>query len=164
MQKKTLPKSVLNVMFFIIMGLVFCVMWGKELPFDAMLKKGAEEKAVQKKVSEYSLEPIVVELAGRYLKVDKAEEGTRPHVGTRNKYLKIAIGFELKNETAAKELENRLIQVRDAVTELASSKKFQDIETVEGKAALGDEIVVKLNSILQEDSINKAFFAEFIVH
>jgi len=97
-------------------------MWGKQMPFDTKTKKAADEEAVQKTGTVYSLEPLVVELAGRYLNVTKVEEGKRPQIGTRKKYLKIAVDLELNNETAVKNLEKQLDQIRNAIREIASSK------------------------------------------
>jgi flagellar basal body-associated protein FliL len=163
MKKKTLPRPVLSFLFFVILGVAFFIMWGKQMPFDTKAKKTADKKAVQNTGTVYSLEPLVVELAGRYLNVTKVEEGKRPQIGTRKKYLKIAVDLELKDEMAVKNLEKQLDQIRDAIREITSSKKVKDIENVEGKTALSDEIVYKLNRILQEDTITNAFFAEFIM-
>ncbi len=163
MPKKTPPKSALYILFFIIMGLAFFIMWGRQLPFDSKVKKDTAEKAVQKVGPVYSLEPLVEELAGRYLKVTKAEEGKRPRIGSGKKYLKIALDLELKDENTAEELGQRLAQIRAAVLEIVSSKKVTDIEGVEGKKALSDEIAGQLNRILQEDIVTDVFFAEFII-
>jgi flagellar basal body-associated protein FliL len=163
MKKKTLSRPVLSFLFFVILGVAFFIMWGKQMPFDAKTKKAADEKAVQKTGTIYSLEPLVVELAGRYLNVTKVEEGKRPQIGTRKKYLIIAVDLELKNEIAVKNLEKQLDQVRDAIREIASSKKVKDIENIEGKTALSNEIADKLNIILQEHTVTNAFFAEFII-
>ena len=163
MKKKTLPKPVLIFLFFAILGVAFFINWGKQMPFDTKTKKAADEKAVQQTGTVYPLEPLVVELAGRYLNVTKVEEGKRPQIGTKKKYLSIAVDLELKNEMAVKELEKQLDQVRDAIREIASSKKVKDIENVEGKTAFSKEIVNKLNRILQEDTITNVFFAEFII-
>ncbi len=163
MKKKTLPKPVLIFLFFAILGVAFFIMWGKQMPFDTKTKKAVDENVVLKTGTVYSLEPLVVELAGRYLNVTKVEEGKRPQIGTRKKYLSIAVDLELKNEMAVKELEQQLDRIRDAIREIASSKKVKDIENVEGKTAFSTEIVNKLNRILQEDTITNVFFAEFII-
>lgn len=163
MKKKTLPRPVLSFLFFVILGVAFFIMWGRQMPFEAKTKKAADEKAAQKTGTVYSLEPLVVELAGRYLNVTKVEEGKRPQIGTRKKYLRIGVDLELKDETAAKELEKQLDQIRDAIREIASSKKVKDIENVEGKTALSHEIADKLNIILQKHIVTNAFFSEFII-
>ncbi len=163
MWKKPLPKSVLKLLFFVVIGMAFFVMWGRQLPFDSKTKKGTGEKVVRNAGPVYSLEPIAVELAGRYLEVTKGEEGKRPQIGTRKKYLSMAVDLVLTNEKAVEELEKQLVQIRGAISEIASSNEVKDIENAEGKKALGNEIVCKVNGILQQDMVTKIFFVEFII-
>jgi flagellar basal body-associated protein FliL len=163
MKKKTLSKPVATFLFFVILGVAFFVMWGKQMPFDAKTKKVGEEKSTKDTGTVYSLEPFVVELAGRYLNVTKVEEGKRPQIGTRKKYLRIAVDLELKNDMAVIELEKQLDQIRNIIPEIVSLKKVKDIENVEGKTALGNEIADQLNIILKEHAVTNVFFAEFII-
>jgi len=163
MQKKPLPKAVLQLLFFLLVGVAFFVMWGKAFHPDSRTKKNADNNAVEQVGPLYSLEPVVVELAGRYLSVTKVEEDKRPYIGTRKRYLKIALNLELKDEKTIQELEKNLPQVKKAVSEIASSKTVNNIESVEGKTAFRVEIMGKLNSIFQEDLITNVFFAEFII-
>ena len=162
MPKKTFPKPFLNLLFFILLALVFFATWGKEFSFDSWTKKTADEPPVQETTPRYSLEPLVVELAGRYLKVTKREE-KRPQLGTRKKYLRIAVDIEVKDETVKKELEKKLSQIKDAVSEIVSAKRVKDIETAEGKTALSDEMVRELNRILQREGVTQILYREFII-
>jgi flagellar FliL protein len=43
------------------------------------------------------------------------------------------------------------------------SKRFDDISSVEGKIALRDEILEKLNSLLKQGKITNIYFKEFVV-
>lgn len=164
MQKKTVPKSVRNFLFFVVLGLAFFVMWGRQFQFDSKIKNKADENAVQKTGPICSLEPFVVELAGRYLKVNKVEEGRPPYVGTRKRYLSAAIDLELRDEKALEVFETRRDEIRVVVSQIACSKNVKDVEIAKGKTALGNEIATKINSILGEDIVTKVFFAEFIIH
>jgi len=143
--------------------MAFFVMWGRELPFESKTTNDTDEKVVTEAGPVYSLEPLAVELAGRYLKVTKVEEGKRPKIGTRKRYLSMAVDLVLANEKAVEDLEKQLDQVRLAIAEIASSKEVKDIENAEGKAALGKEIVAKLNGILQKEMVTDIFFSEFII-
>ena len=162
MQKKPLPKAVLHLLLFILLGVVFFVMWGKGFQSDSRTEKSATENTVKKIGPLYSLEPVVVELAGRYLSVTKVEEGKRPHIGTGKRYLRIALDLELKNEKTIQELEKNLPRVKEAFSQIASSKTVKSIESIEGKTAFRNEIIGKLNSIFQEDLITNVFFVVFI--
>jgi flagellar basal body-associated protein FliL len=43
------------------------------------------------------------------------------------------------------------------------SKRFEDIASIEGKTALRDEIIGKLNSLFPSAVISDVFFTEFVV-
>lgn len=127
------------------------------------MENDAKEKSAQRTGPVYSLEPLVVELAGRYLKVSRGEEGRQPLISTRKKYLCIVVDLELKDEKAIIAVKKRLPQIRDAISEKASSKTVKDIEKIDGKKVLSDEIFIKLNRILREDIVTDVFFSEFTV-
>jgi flagellar FliL protein len=88
--------------------------------------------------------------------VNLADEG-----GAR--YLRVTMNLELKNEDAVALVQERLPLVRNGVLMLLPAKKYADIATVEGKDALRDELVAKLNSFLKSDSVANIYFTEFVV-
>jgi flagellar FliL protein len=88
--------------------------------------------------------------------VNLADEG-----GAR--YLRVTMNLELKDEDAVALVQERLPMVRNGVLMLLPAKKYADIATVEGKDALRDELVAKLNSFLKSDSVANIFFTEFVV-
>ena len=46
---------------------------------------------------------------------------------------------------------------------LFASKSFADIRNPQGKAMLREEIVNRLNTVLDEDAVKAVYFTEFIV-
>jgi flagellar basal body-associated protein FliL len=46
---------------------------------------------------------------------------------------------------------------------LLPSKRFADIASTEGKTALRDEMIGKLNGLFPENVITNIFFSEFVV-
>jgi len=95
----------------------------------------------------YSLETFIVNLA------DKGG----------NRYLRVTMDFELGNPEVQTELNKRLPQIRDSILMILPSKRFDDISSVEGKIALRDEILEKLNSLLTQGKITNIYFKEFVV-
>jgi len=95
----------------------------------------------------YSLDPFVVNVTGdgfsRYLKVKIELEGDSP---------------ELKPEIDA-----RLSQVRDALIVLLSSKQLADITDFEGKALLKEDILERVNDVLETGEVSSVLFTEFVV-
>jgi len=95
----------------------------------------------------YSLDTFIVNLA------DKGG----------NRYLRVTMDFELANPELEAEINKRLPQLRDGILMILPSKRFDDISSVEGKIALRDEILEKLNSLLTQGKITNIYFKEFVV-
>lgn len=94
----------------------------------------------------YDLEPFIVNLA------DKGDV----------RYLKLSLKLELKKESAVKTVDARLAHIRDSMLILLSSKDFESIRTVEGKMQLRDEIIHRINTILDRRLVKTAYFTEFV--
>ncbi len=163
MPRKKPSNAIASLGFFVLIGLAFFLLWSKQFKFDSKTEKDANNEAGQEMGEIYSLEPIVVELAGRYLEVMKNENGEIPRIGTRKKYLKLAVDLELKREAKAEVLEKQLTQINKAISEIASTKNAKEISPAEGKAVLCNEIADKLNDVLKNNLVEKVFFREFII-
>ena len=94
-----------------------------------------------------SLDPFIVNLAGT--------GGER--------YLKVTLELELKDNLLVAEMEKRKPQVKDTLLLLLSSKTLDDIATFRGKTKLRNEIISRLNALLTPDSVKKVYFTEFVV-
>lgn len=81
----------------------------------------------------------------------------------RNRYLRVTMDLELVAPGDTEKLNERLPQVRDRILMLLPSKRFEDIASMEGKTALRDEIIGKLNGLFPENVIANIFFTEFVV-
>jgi flagellar FliL protein len=95
----------------------------------------------------YSLDTFIVNLAD----------------GGRSRYLRVTMDLELVQSDYAAELAERLPQVRDSILMILPSKQFDDIASMEGKIALRDEIMAKLNSLFAKNVVTNIFFTEFVV-
>jgi len=163
MPRKTPSNSIATFIFFVLIGVAFFLLWGKQFKFDSKTEKDTNNKSAQKMGEIYSLEPLVVKLAGRYLEVIGNGDEERPRIGTRKKYLKLALDLELKKEAKAEILEKQPDQINKVVSEIASAKNVKDIETAKGKDALCNEIAGRLNDVLKKKVVEKVFFREFII-
>jgi len=95
----------------------------------------------------FELDPMVVNL--------EQSKGKR--------YLKVKMSFELNKEAVQEELKARLPQLRDAILLMLSSKSFKDVSTVEGKLALRDALLTRINGLLTTGFIKRIYFQEFVV-
>jgi flagellar FliL protein len=80
-----------------------------------------------------------------------------------NRYLRVTMDFELANAELQGEIDKRLPQIRDSILMILPSKRFEDISSVDGKIALRDEILEKVNSLLTLGKITNIYFKEFVV-
>jgi flagellar FliL protein len=78
------------------------------------------------------------------------------------RYLKATIQVEFLHETPGTFTE-RLPQIRDLLLTLLSSKTFAEVRTTEGKQQLREEVITRLNRVLDEDAVKAVYFTEFIV-
>jgi len=95
----------------------------------------------------YSLDTFIVNLA---------DEG-------RSRYLRVTMDLELAQSADAGKLTERLPQIRDSILMILPSKQFDEIAGMEGKIALRDEILAKLNSLFGNHVVTNIFFTEFVV-
>ena len=95
----------------------------------------------------YSLDTFIVNLA---------DEG-------RSRYLRVTMDLELAQSTYAGDLKERLSQVRDSILMILPTKQFDEIASMEGKIALRDEIMAKLNDLFAYQVVTNIYFTEFVV-
>ncbi len=79
------------------------------------------------------------------------------------RYLKTKIELEFFQEGFEEELNVRLPQLRDVVLLILSSKTLGDIQGIDGKIALRNELIVRINQILKVGKVRNLYFTEFVI-
>ncbi len=82
---------------------------------------------------------------------------------TGKKYLKILVVLEYKENKVKEDIEKRLFQIKDSFISVLSSKNSREIGNEEGKNALKDELLSKVDSIIGKGKITNVYFGEFII-
>lgn len=68
------------------------------------------------------------------------------------------------NDTALPVVEENSAQLRDAVITLASDYSYADVEGLDGKTRLRDELLGRVNTLLPSDGrVERVYFTEFVV-
>ncbi|RQD66720.1 MAG: flagellar basal body protein FliL [Desulfonatronovibrio sp. MSAO_Bac4] len=93
------------------------------------------------------LEPFVVNLADP--------------LGRR--YLRTTLKVEVVDRSAVRDVQQHMPRVRDSIILLLSSKSYSDIDTMEKKIQLRNEIVERLNQFIGQGRVLKVYFSEFVV-
>jgi flagellar FliL protein len=105
---------------------------------------GGKEAAVS---NMYPLEPFIVNI----------------YDGQELRYLKVKIEMEMAGAGVKTEVDARLAPIRDSILVLLSSKTLQDIQDVQGKNQLKEEIMGAINKNLPPGKIAKVYFTDFVV-
>jgi flagellar FliL protein len=82
--------------------------------------------------------------------------------GQETRYLKVKVEMEMAGATKA-ELDARLPQMKDAIIVLLSAKTLRDVQDVQGKNQLKEEILVSINKVVAPSKVAKIYFTEFVV-
>jgi flagellar FliL protein len=83
--------------------------------------------------------------------------------GQELRYLKVKVELEMAGVGVKAELDSRLAPIRDAILVLLSTKTLQDIQDIQGKNQLKDEILSSINKIIPPGKIAKIYFTDFVV-
>jgi flagellar FliL protein len=138
----------LAVGFLVLAGINGVLVW-RVLSKDSADAKTVEQEEVVKKQEDgfmYQLDPFIVNLFD--------DRGVR--------YLKVRLDIELW-DLAEEEMDKKTPKIRDSLIVLLSSKKYEEIGSLEGKARLREEILFRLNRILGEGKAKEVYFTDFVV-
>ena len=95
----------------------------------------------------YPLEPFIVNI----------------YDGQELRYLKVKIEMEMVGVGVKSEVDARLAPIRDSILVLLSSKTLQDIQDVQGKNQLKEEILGAINKNIPPGKVAKVYFTDFVV-
>jgi len=79
------------------------------------------------------------------------------------RYLKANIKVVLGSQKSADEFNERGYELRDLVLMLLSSKEYDSISTLAGKMAMKEEIISRLNQVLEFGTVKDIYFVELLV-
>jgi flagellar FliL protein len=83
--------------------------------------------------------------------------------GQELRYLKVKIELEMVSPAIKAEIDGRLAPIRDSLLILLSAKTLQDVQDVQGKNTLKDEILTAINKSIPPGKIAKVYFTDFVV-
>ncbi len=95
----------------------------------------------------YSLEPFTVNLA------DQSD----------NRIVQVKVTLEMLDENGFEEVVSMGAQARDTIVHILNGKRFPELQTIQGKLFLKDEITVALNKQLNRSFIKDVYFSRFVL-
>ena len=150
-----------NKILLILIGVILLIVIAMGGGFFMMWSKMSSMNVVNSEEADNDMEEEVVETMGPTKKLETFIVNLGDKGGKR--YLRVSMDLELENEESAKVVDKRLPKIRDAVLMILPTKKYEDIGTVQGKSALRNEILTKLNELMEPEAIKNIYFTEFVV-
>ena len=95
----------------------------------------------------YPLEPFIVNI----------------YDGQEIRYLKLKVEFELANAQVKPELDAKVAPLRDAILILLTTKTMQEIQDLQGKNQLREQILGAVGKIIPAGKVTKVYFTDFVV-
>lgn len=83
--------------------------------------------------------------------------------GQELRYLKVKVEMEMANPAIKAELDGRLAAMRDAILVVLTSKTLQDIQDIQGKNQLREEILTAISKIVAQGKVTKIYFTDFVI-
>lgn len=83
--------------------------------------------------------------------------------GFPRKFLQTTIMIELLDESGFEEVVVKNAVIRDQILRILNSKTLADIDTIQGKLFLKDQIVVAINNVFTNSAVKEIYFTNFIV-
>jgi flagellar FliL protein len=83
--------------------------------------------------------------------------------GVPRRLVRAEVHLEMLDEEGYEEVINKSPQARDSIMRILSSKTFNDVETVQGKLHLKNQIMGELNGFLEKGIVKNVYFSEFVV-
>jgi flagellar FliL protein len=85
--------------------------------------------------------------------------------GEPKRTIRLEVNLEMLDQEGFEDVintENRA-RTRDKIVEILNEKTFSDLETMQGKLFLKDQIQTAMNKMLQKGSVKDVYFSEFVV-
>jgi flagellar protein FliL len=114
---------------------------------EAKAEGGGHGEAKAGAGTTYPLEPFVVNI----------------YDGQEIRYLKLKCEFEMANSEVKGELDSRVAPLRDAILILLTTKTMQEIQDLQGKNTLREQILGAVNKIVPPGKVTKVYFTDFVV-
>jgi flagellar FliL protein len=149
-QENTQKKS--NTKLFIIIGVALAVAVLAAVGTFLLTgeSKGSShkvEKVSPETMTMFTLDPFIVNI----------------YDGQDLRYLKLKVEMELANAEAKNELTARQAQIRDAILSILTAKTLQDLQYLQGKNQLKQEILATVTRIATPGKVKQIYFTDFVV-
>ncbi len=83
--------------------------------------------------------------------------------GVPRRMIRVDLSLEMMDEEGFEEIIGASAETRDTIMRILNKKAFQDIESVQGKLQLKNEIIVGVNHFLNDGVVRNVYFTELLI-
>jgi flagellar FliL protein len=83
--------------------------------------------------------------------------------GQPRRLIRVEMTFEMLDKDGFEEIVRNSPAARDAIVRILNKKKFDDLESIQGKLFLKDQITLALHQSLQAGVVKDIYFSQFLV-
>lgn len=83
--------------------------------------------------------------------------------GVPRRLVRMEVNLEMLDEEGFEEVITKAPQAQDSINRILNGKTFNDIETVQGKLHLKNQIIGELNAFLDKGVVKNIYFSQFVV-
>lgn len=155
------PRDFKKILTFAFMGLNLTVLAvGTYLVYMSTL--GVEQKSLSDAQAEREIASFEEGLRGDPVLYTMAPFNTNLY-GVPQRKINIEMSLEMMDEEGYEEVIGLVPQARDSIMRILNAKTFYDIESVQGKLQLKNQIVAELNSTLKKGVVKNVYFSSLVM-
>ncbi len=128
-------------------GAAWFFMGGEKEEGEKHAKAEEEEEHSEEPGPVMELEPFLLNLADR----------------DELRFLKVSIKLELDRPEEKTDYTTKVPAIRDVLLVLLSSKESQILRTTNGKRRMREEIMTRVNGVMNKGKVSNVFFTDFII-
>lgn len=83
--------------------------------------------------------------------------------GVPRRFLRVQVSLEMLDEEGYEEVIGLGAEARDSIVKILNTKKFTDLDSVQGKLHLKNQITAQINGFLQRGVVKNVYFSDFVV-
>jgi len=83
--------------------------------------------------------------------------------GVPRKLIRIEVNLEMLDEEGFEEVISLEAEARDAIMKILNATTYSDVETVQGKLHLKNQIISRFNSFLDKGVVRNVYFSDFVI-
>ena len=83
--------------------------------------------------------------------------------GVPRRFLRVQVSLEMLDEEGYEEVIGLGAEARDSIVRILNTKRYTEIDSVQGKLHLKNQITAQINSFLQRGVVKNVYFSDFVV-